>query len=48
MEDKLELRDIAGYLPYGLMENYKKFSNEIYSVTEKGIEAVKTLLLIKK
>jgi len=32
----------------GLMENYKKFSNEVYSVTEKGKEAVMTLLLIKK
>jgi hypothetical protein len=32
----------------GLMENYKQFSSEVYSVTEKGKEAVKTLLLIKK
>ncbi|CAL2085000.1 hypothetical protein [Tenacibaculum sp. 190524A02b] len=32
----------------GLMENYKKFNNQIYSVTEKGIKAVKTLLLTTK
>jgi hypothetical protein len=29
----------------GLMENYQKFNNQVYIVTEKGIEAVKTLLL---
>lgn len=29
----------------GLMENYQRFNNQVYSVTEKGIEAVKTLLL---
>jgi len=29
----------------GLMENYQKFNNQVYSVTDKGIEAVKTLLL---
>ncbi|NQY30339.1 MAG: hypothetical protein HRT69_12805 [Flavobacteriaceae bacterium] len=30
----------------GLMENWKKFESEVYGVTEKGIAAVKTLLLI--
>ncbi|CAA0144787.1 hypothetical protein TM902_180060 [Tenacibaculum maritimum] len=29
----------------GLMENWKKFESEVYGVTEKGKEAVKTLLL---
>lgn len=29
----------------GLMENYQRFNNQVYSVTEKGIAAVKTLLL---
>jgi len=29
----------------GLMENYQRFNNQVYSVTDKGIEAVKTLLL---
>jgi predicted transcriptional regulator len=29
----------------GLMENYQTLNNQVYSVTEKGIEAVKTLLL---
>jgi|TARA_B110000037_G_C16861189_1_gene400088 hypothetical protein len=32
----------------GLMENWKKFESEVYSVTGKGIEAVKTLLLTVK
>jgi len=32
----------------GLMENYQRFNNQVYSVTEKGIEAIKTLLLITK
>ncbi|CAA0230062.1 hypothetical protein [Tenacibaculum maritimum] len=32
----------------GLMENYMKFNNQVYSVTEKGIEAVRTLLLTRK
>ena len=32
----------------GLMENRQKFDNEVYHVTEKGIEVVKTLLLIRK
>jgi len=31
----------------GLMENWKKLDSEIYGVTAIGIEAVKTLLLIK-
>lgn len=30
----------------GLMENYMSFNQQIYTVTNKGIEAVKTLLLI--
>jgi len=32
----------------GLMENWQKFESEVYGVTEKGIEAVKTLFLITK
>ena len=32
----------------GLMKNWQKFESEVYSVTEKGIEAVKTLLLRTK
>ena len=30
----------------GLMENWQKLGREVYSVTDKGKEAVKTLLLI--
>tara|TARA_R110000744_G_scaffold148351_2_gene261414 strand:- start:22927 stop:23451 length:525 start_codon:yes stop_codon:yes gene_type:complete len=32
----------------GLMENWQKLDSEVYGVTEKGIEAVKTLLLITR
>lgn len=32
----------------GLMDNWKKMHSEIYGVSEKGIEAVKTLLLFNK
>ena len=32
----------------GLMENWQKFENEVYTVTKIGIEAVKTLLLTTK
>jgi len=32
----------------GLMDNWKKFDSEVYGVTPKGIEAVKTLLLTIK
>lgn len=32
----------------GLMENWQKLESEVYGVTKKGIEAVKTLLLINK
>ena len=32
----------------GLMENWQKLGSEIYGVTEKGIDSVKTLLLTTK
>ena len=32
----------------GLMENWQKFESQVYGVTKKGIEAVKTLLLVTK
>lgn len=32
----------------GLMYNRQQFNNEVYHVTDKGIEAIKTLLLIHK
>lgn len=31
----------------GLMDNWKQFNNEVYNVTEKGMEGVKTLLLCR-
>ena len=36
---------IRFYTSLGLIENYQRFNNHVYSITEKGIEAVKTLLL---
>lgn len=32
----------------GLMEKWLKFDNQVYGVTKKGIEAVRTLLLCRK
>lgn len=40
--------DCEKLVSLGLMENWKKFESEVYSVTKKGIEAVKTLLLTTK
>lgn len=40
--------DCEKLVKLGLMENWKKFESEVYGVTEKGIEAVKTILLINK
>jgi hypothetical protein len=41
-------KDCEFLVSVGLMENWKKFNNEVYSVTEKGIEAIKTVLLTQK
>jgi len=38
-------QDCEALVKLGLMDNWKKFESEVYGVTEKGIEAVKTLLL---
>lgn len=40
--------DCEKLVKLGLMENYKKFESEVYSVTEKGITSVKSLLLIQR
>lgn len=41
-------KDCEFLVSIGLMENWKKLNNEFYGVTEKGKEAVKTLLLVHK
>jgi hypothetical protein len=39
-------KDCDFLVSIGLMENWQRSNNEIYSVTEKGIEAIKTVLLV--
>ena len=38
--------DCESLVEAGLMDNWQKMESEVYCVTEKGIEAVKTLLLV--
>ncbi len=38
-------KDCEYLVSIGLMDNWQKLDNQVYAVTEKGIEAVKTLLL---
>jgi len=40
--------DCEKLVELGLMENWQKFNDEVYSVTQRGIEAVRTLLLTRK
>lgn len=40
--------DCEHLVEIGLMENWQKLNNEVYGVTKKGMEVIKTLLLVKR